>query len=54
MFGRDAYTLLVQLLNSKPRYEGNDKSLLAYGALRDIYALVIHNIKMPRESQAKG
>ena len=49
MFGRDVYTTLVQLLSLKLRYIDNDKSLPAVDGLWDIYALVIHNIKMSRE-----
>ena len=33
LFGRDAYTLLVQLLNPKLRYVGNDKTFLPVDAL---------------------
>ena len=51
MCERDSYTLLVQLLNSKLRYVGNDKGLIAQDALQDIYALVIHNIKLSRGRQ---
>ena len=42
---------LVQLLNPKVRYMSDDKSLLAVDALRDIYALTIHNIKLSGERQ---
>ena len=41
----------VQLLNPKSRYIGNDKSHFVLDALQDIYALVIHNIKLCREKQ---
>ena len=44
MFGRYVNTPLVQLLNPKLIYIGNDKSLLALDDLRDIYALIVHNI----------
>ena len=53
MFGKDVYTPLVQLLNSKLRYIGNDKSLLAMDTLRDIYALEIYKIKLSGERQAE-
>ena len=51
MFGRDAYMLLVHLLNPKIRYMGDDKILPAVDVLTDI-ALTMHNIKLPRERQA--
>ena len=38
MFGWDAYTLLVQMLNQKVRYLGNEKSFLTLDTLIDIYA----------------
>ena len=53
MFGREVYTHLVQVLNPKLRYIGNDKSLLVGDGLRDIYALVIYNFKLSRERQVK-
>ena len=42
------YIPLVELLNLKLRYMGNDKSLLALDALWDIYALMIN---LARERQ---
>ena len=48
MSGRDALILLVQLLNPKLRHIGIGKSILALDALRDIHALMIHNIKFSR------
>ena len=51
MFGRDAYTLLMQSLNLKIRYIRDDKSLLALHVLKDICALSIHNIKLFRERE---
>ena len=45
------YTLLVQYLNPKLRYIGNDKSSLALDAVQDIYALAIYNIKQSRQRQ---
>ena len=48
MFGRDEYTLLMQLLDPKIRYMGDNMGLLGLDDLRDIYALSIHNIKLPR------
>ena len=53
MFGREAYTPIVQLLNPKLGYVSNDKSLLALDACSDIYALVILNIKLSSERQVK-
>ena len=52
LFGRDVYTPLVQLLNSKLRYVCNDEILLVLNALRDVYALGIHNIGLSRKKQA--
>ena len=52
MFGRDAYAPLVQLLNTRLRYVLNGKNLIALDALQDVYALVIHNLKLSRERQA--
>ena len=49
MLTTDACTLLVQLLNPKLRYIGNDNSLLAMGALRYILVQEIYNIKLSRE-----
>ena len=49
MFGKDVYTPPVQL-NQKIRYMGDTKSLLALDALRDMYTLAIHNIKLSRET----
>ena len=51
MCGRYAYTSLVQLLNPRLRYVGNDKNLFATDAFWDIYALVTHNIKLSRGRQ---
>ena len=51
MFGRTAYTPLVQFLNPKIRYMGNFQSLLALDVFRDINPLAIHNIKLSRERQ---
>ena len=45
------YTSLVQFFNPKLRFIGNDESLLALDALRDIYALAFHNIKLSKEKQ---
>ena len=49
MFGRGTYTPLVQLLNPTSTFIGNDKTLFVLNALRDIHALVIHNIKLSRK-----
>ena len=51
MFGMDAHVLLVQLLNPKIRYMGDDESHLVVEALRDMYALATHNILVSRERQ---
>ena len=50
MFGKDVYTP-PEHLNQKIRYMGDAKSLLALDALRDMYTLAIHNIKLSRETQ---
>ena len=39
-------------LNPKIKHIGNDKSFLGLEALRDIYPLVIHKIKLSRGRQA--
>ena len=52
MFERDAYVLLMQFLNTKIRYMGDNKSLLVLDTLRDTYALAIHKIELPQERQA--
>ena len=49
MLGRDVSTPLVQLLNLKIRYMCDDKSLIALDTLRNMYALVIDNVKLSRE-----
>ena len=41
IFGRDAYTPLMQLLNPKVRYIIDDRSFLALHVLRETYALPI-------------
>ena len=41
----------VQLLNPKLKYIGNDKGLLALDAVKDVYTLVIHYIKLSRKRQ---
>ena len=50
MFKRDACNPLMQLLNPKLRYVGNDKSIFAPDAVWDIYGLVIPNVKLARET----
>ena len=47
----DTYALPVHLLNLNLTHMGNEKSLLALDALRDIYALAIHNIKLAMKNQ---
>ena len=44
LFGKHAYIPLVQLLNPKIQYMGDDKGLFSLDTLRDSYALPIHNI----------
>ena len=51
MFGRDAYTPWLQLLNPKLRNVSSGRDLLVLDAFRDIYVLVIHNIKLSKERQ---
>ena len=47
------YTPLVQLLNPKIRYMGDDKSFLALDTLRNTYVLAIHIMNLSRESRDK-
>ena len=39
VFGSNKYTLLIEMSNPKIKYMGDDSSLLALDALRDIIAL---------------
>ena len=54
MIGRDAYSLLVQLLNPEFWYISNDNSLLALDSLSDIYGMAVCNIKLSEERQVSN
>ena len=49
MYGRDAYALLIQLLNQKIRKIDDNNSSLGLNVFTDRYTLAIHNIKLPTE-----
>ena len=51
MFGPDVHTPIAQLLNLKLRYMANDKNFLALDVVWDIYALLVHNIRLSRQRQ---
>ena len=54
MFGRDLLLPLTKLLKPKIRYLGNDENILYLGALKNMYQLVVTNLKYAREKrQAK-
>ena len=46
MYGRDPLLPLTKLLQSKIRYLGNDKNILSLEALKNIYQLVVTNLKL--------
>ena len=48
MFSRDPITLVVKLLEPKPRYNGEKGSALKMDTLRRLYAVVIENIRKAR------
>ena len=51
MFRTDTNMLLVQLLNLQIRYMGDSKRLHGLDALKEIFALAIHNVKLAREGK---
>ena len=49
MYGRDPLLLLNKLLQPKIRYLGNDENILSLEALKNIYQLVVTNLKLAQE-----
>ena len=51
MYGWDPLLPLNKLLQPKIRYLGNDKNILSLEALKNIYQLVVTNLKLVREKR---
>ena len=51
MFGRDPLLPLTKLLKPKVRYLGNDENILSLEALKNMYQLVVTNLKYAREKR---
>ena len=51
MFGRDPLLPLTKLLKPKIRYLGNDENILSLKAVKNLYQLVITNLKYTREKR---
>ena len=51
MYGRDPLLLLTKLLQPKVRYLGNDENILSREALKNIYQLVVTNLKLAHEKR---
>ena len=51
MYGWDPLLPLNMLLQPKVRYLGNDKNILSLEALKNIYQLVVTNLKLAREKR---
>ena len=51
MFGKDPLLPLTKLLKPKIRYLGNDENVLSLEALKNIYQLVVTNLKYAREKR---
>ena len=51
MYGRDPLLPLTKLLQPKVRYLGNDENILSLEALKNIYQLVVTNIKLAHEKR---
>ena len=51
MYGSDPLLPLNELLQSKIRYLGNDKNILSLEALKNIYQLVVTNLKLAHEKR---
>ena len=51
MYGWDPLLPLNKLLQLKVRYLGNDKKILSLEALKNIYQLVVTNLKLAREKR---
>ena len=50
MFGRDPLLPLTKLLKPNIRYLGNDENILSLEALKNMYQLVVTNLKYARET----
>ena len=51
MFGRDPLLPLTKLLKPKTRYLGNDENILSLEALKNMYQLVVTNLRYAREKR---
>ena len=51
MFGRDPLLPLTKLLKPKIRYLGNDENMLSLEALKNLYQLVVTNLKYARKKR---
>ena len=51
MFGRDPLLPLTKLLKPKIRYLGNDENILSLEALKNMYQLVVTNLRYAREKR---
>ena len=51
MYGRDPLLPLNKLLQPKVRYLGNDENILSLEALKNIYQLVVTNLKLAHEKR---
>ena len=51
MFGRDPLLPLIKLLKPKIRYLGNDENILSLETLKNLYQLVVTNLKYAREKR---
>ena len=51
MFGRDPLLPLTKLLKPKIRYLGNDENILSLEALKNMYQLVVTNLKYARKKR---
>ena len=51
MFGRDPLLQLTKLLKPKIRYLGNDENILSLEALKNMYQLVVTNLRYAREKR---
>ena len=51
MFGRDPLLPLTKLLKPKIKYLGNDENILSLEALKNMYQLVVTNLKYAREKR---
>ena len=51
MFGRDPLLPITKLLKPKIRYLGDDENILSLEALKNLYQLVVTNLKYAREKR---